>query len=297
MRNRDEKRANLLTVSQFAKLVGATRSQLIYYDRYGYFKPAVLDGKDQQAANRRYKLDQVYAYRMLCFLQQLGCTLEEARDYLNAEGAACSEFLIKRGEKLRTEMSRLQTMQQSVETMLRLETLAKGTRPDAPTFAELTQPYYGLYTAAKEPCLRGTKAFSDLYVEHDEKVRGNVDILPAPVGTTYSVDLSEDGRFPVTGVLSLFRKGMGQDQANYVLPATRYLVMELNGTIGGLGWSLMSNRQYLWDHQLKRTSSVLSWNMGVSHVDSNARYAECVTFPVIDGYTPVGVKPTTEGVD
>lgn len=154
-----------------------------------------------------------------------------------------------------------------------------------------------MYTKADKPCLRGTREFAELYLHHDKKVHNNVDILPAPVGVTYSVDISADGRFPVTGVLSLFRQGTGKEQSNYVLPASRYLVIGLNGTIGGLSWSLMANRQYLWEHRLKRASSLLSWNMGVSHMMSDAKYTECVAFPVVDGYTPVGVKPTTEGVD
>ena len=286
-----------LSVGQFSALVGASRSQLLYYDREKIFVPACRVGVGEQAPNRRYTLDQVLRYRMLCYFQQLGCTLEEASRYLDAPWAERLELLKRQEERLERETRRLQTMRESVALLMRGQRLCSGTRPDAPAFDALDAPRRGIYHALETPSARTTAAFAKAYIRHDEAVRDDPDILPAPTLLTYAVEADENSRFPVTGILSLFRDGAGQERSNYTLPAGRYMIFGISGTGGRLSGSLLNNRQYLQGHRIKRRGSVLAYNMGVTQTEPGAYYDECVLFPVCEGFTPPGQKPTTPGVE
>lgn len=287
----------LLSVSEFADLVGASRSRLLFYDKEGYFPPAARMDAGRQASNRRYHLDQVFQYRMLDYLQQMGCSLEEAGRYINTDDEQNDTFLQAREEDIRQKMRRLRAMEGSIQSVLKLRQLSQGSKPDAPVFFSLDEPFPMLYHAFDTPCLRGTRCFARAYAGGFERLSVHQDIMPAPLGLRYSVEAGEDGRFPAIGMLMLFSPGADAAQANCTLPAGSWLAFELSGHVGTAGRPMLTNRQYLRDHGLKRRGPVTGWHMSVTYGDAGARFDECIAFPIIEGITPPGEKPTTEGVE
>ncbi len=281
----------LLTIGEFAELAGAQRSQLLYYDKHGFFRPAARVETGKQAANRRYRLDQIPQYQMLCFLQRLGCPLSEACSYVNATWADCAACFSLQEKRLQREMQRMQSMRESIALMLRLQSLSKASTPDHPAFSHLEKPRDGLFCAFDPPCLRNTKRFAKEYIRFYQSAKDNPDILPAPIGLVFSTEPGSDGRFPVKGLLMLYRKGAENISANYRIKAGRYLIFHLSGTIGGGAASLMQSRAYLHRHGLRRSSAVIVWDMGVQNVTDSATYSECIAFSVCPVETPPGADP------
>ncbi|MBB1079576.1 MerR family transcriptional regulator [Limosilactobacillus sp. STM2_1] len=99
------KRTDLMTISQFAKIVGTTRRTLIFYDQKGIFKPV----ETMDNGYRYYSYGQIYQINFILGLRELGLSVEEIKDYLNDNN---SESLNKRlgtlKEKVRLRIKSLQ---------------------------------------------------------------------------------------------------------------------------------------------------------------------------------------------
>ncbi|MBD5807028.1 MerR family transcriptional regulator [Limosilactobacillus walteri] len=95
----------LMTISQFAKVVGTSRRTLIFYDQKGIFKPA----KIMTNGYRYYKYEQIYQINFILGLRELGLSVEEIKDYLNdSSSEALNKKLSALKEKVQLRIKNLQ---------------------------------------------------------------------------------------------------------------------------------------------------------------------------------------------
>ena len=108
---------------EFARLVGVNKKTLHYYDAQGVFHP------DSVAENgyRCYSSWQLYTFHMIRMLREMGLSLEEIREYLQARTPErFAELLRAQQIWLRNEIKRYERMSRIVGNQLELLHLAKG---------------------------------------------------------------------------------------------------------------------------------------------------------------------------
>ncbi|MEK0314858.1 MerR family transcriptional regulator [Cohnella sp. 56] len=99
----------MLSISAFSKISDIPRKTLIYYDRIGLFKPALV------AANgyRYYHRSQLETIGVIHVFKELGMPLEEIRKHLAHRTPARSlELLRKQEEMIRLQMAKLERTRQ-----------------------------------------------------------------------------------------------------------------------------------------------------------------------------------------
>lgn len=95
----------LLSISQFAKILGTTRRTLIFYDQKGIFKPA----KTADNGYRYYSYKQAYQLGFIFSLRDLGLSVSEIKDYLNDDSSdALNKKLIPLKSKIERKINNLQ---------------------------------------------------------------------------------------------------------------------------------------------------------------------------------------------
>lgn len=73
------RKQKLFSTGEFAKLCGATKDTLFYYDRIGVLKPKLV----QENGYRRYTAEQFFDYDLIRVLRQAGTSLQEIQAYLS----------------------------------------------------------------------------------------------------------------------------------------------------------------------------------------------------------------------
>ena len=91
---------NLFTIGEAAKSIGITRKIILNYEAKGLITP---DKKDGASGNRYYTIDTFTRIRTIRVFQDLGLSLDEAREYLN--GTTDLIPMIKRLENMRDELN------------------------------------------------------------------------------------------------------------------------------------------------------------------------------------------------
>ena len=81
-----------LSISEFSRMTGIPRKTLIYYDKIGLVKPALI----QENGYRRYTAQQANTVSVIQGLRLLNMPLEEIRRYLDERTPASSLELFKR---------------------------------------------------------------------------------------------------------------------------------------------------------------------------------------------------------
>lgn len=289
-----KEKEGLLSISEFAGLVGASRSQLLFYDRKGVFRPAAYQEAGGQAANRRYRLEQVAQYHLFTFLQQLGCTLEEASSWTERSFAECVSLLSEREKKLQQDMNRLTVLQESIALIRDMQRVVSDKTAQRPAFITLEErPAF--YVPFEKPCLRGTPQFSKEYGRYFQLIKQKPAILPAPIGLVQSVTDPQDGKYPVKAMVLLLSRAASHE-ANYRLPAGRYLAFQMSGPLGTGHENVIAGRSYLLQHGLRRSSEVILWNMGIQNIREQSSYTEFAAYRVCRGETEEGQLPIQPGI-
>lgn len=86
----------LISIGEFAKMVGIDRKTLIFYDNEGVLKPAAY-GKEN--GYRYYSFDQYDEVHAIVTLRMMGISLTELKQHLQERNAASSIEVIKRRKK------------------------------------------------------------------------------------------------------------------------------------------------------------------------------------------------------
>ena len=91
---------NLFSIGEVAKAVGITRKMILNYEAKGLIKP---DKKDGTTGNRYYTIDTFTQVRTIRIFQNLGLSLDEAREYFS--DSSDLHPMIKRLEAMRDELN------------------------------------------------------------------------------------------------------------------------------------------------------------------------------------------------
>lgn len=138
---------NLFSIGEIAKAVGITRKIILNYEAKGLITP---DKKDGVTGNRYYTIDTFTQIRTIRVFQNLGISLDEARDYFNDTSDLTP--IIKRLENMRDELN------------LTIEKLKERSRTSNDTIKEITiapqtiymRTYNSVTVADKTNLLRNT---------------------------------------------------------------------------------------------------------------------------------------------
>ena len=92
---------NLFSIGEIAKSVGVTRKIVLNYEAKGLITP---DKKDGITGNRYYTIDTFTLVRTIRVLHNLGCSLDEIREYFNDSTDLMP--IIKRLENMRDDLTK-----------------------------------------------------------------------------------------------------------------------------------------------------------------------------------------------
>jgi DNA-binding transcriptional MerR regulator len=96
---------DILSIGEFGRLFGIDVQTLRYYDSIGLMEPAL---RDSSTGYRSYRFDQVYRFAQIRYLRQLGCPLEQIREYLDGREISTSiQVLRDQSEQLRRKWEHL----------------------------------------------------------------------------------------------------------------------------------------------------------------------------------------------
>lgn len=103
----------MLKITNFAKLAGTTRRTLIFYDQESLFKPISID---EENGYRYYDYDQLYEFKFINGLRQLGLSIEEIKQVLfEKDKDVLDEYLANYQIKLQQEIKQLQVLDNLLE--------------------------------------------------------------------------------------------------------------------------------------------------------------------------------------
>ncbi|MBQ4545454.1 MAG: MerR family transcriptional regulator [Oscillospiraceae bacterium] len=94
------KNKGLFSIGEVAKAIGITRKTILNYETKGLIKP---DKKDGVSGNRYYTIDTFTQIRTIRVFQNLGLSLDEAREYFS--DSSDLQPMIKRLETIRDELN------------------------------------------------------------------------------------------------------------------------------------------------------------------------------------------------
>jgi DNA-binding transcriptional MerR regulator/effector-binding domain-containing protein len=95
----------IFSIGEFGTLFNIDVQTLRYYDSIDLMIPAL---RDSTTGYRSYRFDQVYQFAQIRYLRQLGCSLDQIRDYLNSRDVSTSmQALREQSEQLRRQWEHL----------------------------------------------------------------------------------------------------------------------------------------------------------------------------------------------
>lgn len=107
-----------LSISEMAQIHDISRQTLIYYDKIGLFRPAIIEKNN---GYRYYSSLQIPLLREICFLRSIGVPLDEIRrnnEFNNSESTI--ELLESQNEKICREIDILKEQQKQIEKRVKI---------------------------------------------------------------------------------------------------------------------------------------------------------------------------------
>jgi len=93
------------SIGEFSKLFGIDVQTLRYYDSISLMEPAY---REPNTGYRSYRFDQVYRFAQIRYLRQLGCSLDQIREYLDGRDRNTSmQVLRDQSDQLRRKWEHL----------------------------------------------------------------------------------------------------------------------------------------------------------------------------------------------
>lgn len=137
-----EKKENLLTISEFAEIAEISRKGLIFYDNTGVFSP------EYTAPNgyRYYSHEQIYLISAIGLLKELGTPLQQIKAYMqDSTPESAVALLEQQGKKIRQKIKQLQETQDMLQT--KLERLSSSFELSQPVIRIVEQDETPLFTS------------------------------------------------------------------------------------------------------------------------------------------------------
>lgn len=205
-----------LSISEFSRISDVNRKKLIFYDKIGLFKPAMV----KPNGYRYYAHWQVETITVISLLSDLGMSLDEIKRYLNQYGPNTAlrvlreqdELLTQRIEKLRSSQSMLRT---------RISMMEKALAAPEDIFQVVEREKLPIYQSDGFRC-DADKIPDEQWVSFYNACEQNHIPFCYPVG--YIVRQEDLLRGAYSIISYLFSRAENTAAANSVMPAGRYLV-------------------------------------------------------------------------
>lgn len=250
---------NLMTISQFAKLVGTTRRTLIFYDQKGIFTPI----KTLDNGYRYYDYSQIYQMNLILGLRELGLSIEEIKDYQDDNS---SEALNKKLSELREKVSRrIKNLQQVLNMLDKKESdNTQLTNVEFYVVKECYLPTKEFWCSDfKADCSEQeiAQAYSRFYQELGAGIMANnmlsgfLTDLPQAPANKYA-----DAGFRIIKEKSFDR------QVNVPIinrPQGEYVVVKVKNDGEGIEKGLAAIRSYVRQHSLNISGDLWQFNLGI----------------------------------
>lgn len=108
-------RTEYYSVGEMASFFDLSRQTLIYYDKIGLFKPALVN----EDGHRLYIATQIPSLRLICLLKDLGIELKEISEVVNTRDiAGLIDYLESRGAEVDDAIARLSTQRALINARL-----------------------------------------------------------------------------------------------------------------------------------------------------------------------------------
>ena len=111
----------MMTVSQFAKRSGLSRTAILYYERSGLLKPALRTSSHYRA----YGDAELRRLQQICLYRSVGVPVRNIRVILSAPETKVASALKRRLQELETEITQLRGQQQLILKLLRGKNLGR----------------------------------------------------------------------------------------------------------------------------------------------------------------------------
>lgn len=200
------KDVKLFSIGEIAKAIGITRKIILNYEAKGLVQP---DKKDGASGNRYYTIDTFTRIRTIRLFQNLGISLDEAREYFN--DTSDLQPTIKRLESLRDELN------------LAIENLRERSGKSEETIAVISiepqtvyqRTYHSASVAEKTTLLRDTalEAFEKYGTDTTKRMYFTEYAVQEPQKISYCVAVPQNScgehiqQFPKLQGISLFHHG------------------------------------------------------------------------------------------
>lgn len=249
----------LMTVSQFAKLVGTTRRTLIFYDQKGIFKPI----KTKNNGYRYYDYSQIYQINLILGLRELGLTVEEIKDYQDDNS---STSLNKKLNELKQKVKkRINNLQQVLNILDRKE--ANNVQLTNVNFYEPQKCYFPLRefwcSDLEVNCSEQeiAKSYSNFYQELGTGTMAN----NMPSGFLTDLPKAQANKY-VNASFRIIKEKSHNGQASVPVisqPQGEYVVVKVKNTGDGIEKGLTVIRNYIDEQQLEITGGLWQFNLGI----------------------------------
>ena len=126
---------DILSIGEFGRLFDIDVQTLRYYDTIGLMEPAY---RDTNTGYRSYRFDQVYRFAQIRYLRQLGCSLDQIREYMDGRDIGTSmQVLRDQSQQLRRKWEHLVQIDSVIQrklsfieqSLIDLDTSFMGLRP------------------------------------------------------------------------------------------------------------------------------------------------------------------------
>lgn len=109
------KNKEYMNISEFAKIAGANRRTLLFYDKIGLFSPAVVGNNGY----RYYTMQQFYTIDTINLLKSVGMSLKDVKEFMQTRTPQKSlELFIKQEREIFAEIERLTFFHKSLQTRI-----------------------------------------------------------------------------------------------------------------------------------------------------------------------------------
>ncbi|MFD1883915.1 MerR family transcriptional regulator [Paenibacillus wenxiniae] len=216
--------AELIPISAFSKMAEITRQTLIYYDRIGLFKPALVDDNGY----RYYHLNQLDAIGVIGILKEQGMSLQHIHAHLEQRNPERTlELLRKQEEMIQSQLAKLERTRQMIG--IQMENLELSIGIDITKMQVIWQPDIPLLKSAY---MRVTKQdFAEkLWMDFQQRLQRE----QAPIGYPGGVIVEQQDLQNRNGDMMsyMFSRMQTHTETQHYMPAGYYLVSYMRADYG-----------------------------------------------------------------
>ncbi len=216
--------AELVPISTFSKMAEISRQTLIYYDRIGLFKPALVDDNGY----RYYHFNQLDAIGVIGILKEQGMSLQHIHDHLEQRNPERTLDLLRKQEQMiELQIAKLERTRQMIG--VQVENLELSIGIDISTMEVIWQPDIPLLKSAH---MRVSKQdFAErLWTDFQQRLQRE----QAPIGYPAGVIVEQKDLQDRNGDMMsyMFSRMQTHIEIQHYMPAGYYLVSYMRADYG-----------------------------------------------------------------